>query len=239
MKSDTAKLKAALDNLPDTNTMIPIKMGIEGKAFFPGGRGLWRDGDSCISDKKYMLLGQDFDTISAYEKAVKLKSEPIDTNKTWKNLLLFLENVGIDYNDCFFTNIIMGARFEGKNTGRSPAFNDKNYIAACHQIFLKQLKMQKPDLILVLGKEPAKFLGALSDDLPAWQKDFTFSRLDKAGQSIVKKATFRNGVTTSLVMLVHPAMNNSNLRYREYKGKIKNEAQALMVEDVLNPSQKL
>ena len=143
-----------------------------GRAFFPGGKGTLDNSDT-ISNKRIMILGQDQDNEVNFKKSVARGGENVETGKTWQNLRLFLKSVGIDENDCFFTNAIMGVRKNGKNTGKSPAFTDKGYIAQCRKFLIYQIETQKPKLIIVLGLRVAEILSDLFADknlAVAWSK---------------------------------------------------------------------
>lgn len=224
----TPALIRSLNSLPYPPTMAPIQ-GIPGVAFFPGGRGLWKDKDTDISGKKYMVLGQDFDTLTTFEKAKAEGSEDVLKNATWRNLLTFLEQCGIAPEQCFFTNAIMGARLAGSNSGRSPAFKDKAFIEACRAFFLLQLEAQKPDVVLVLGKEPARFLSPLSSDLGFWKTDQSFAKIDAAEEQVKKDVTFENGVTAHLVLLTHPSFRPVNVHRRRYGEAEGHKAEVAMV----------
>lgn len=224
----TSALLNNLNNLSYPPSMAPIQ-GIPGKAFFPGGRGVWRAGDTDIAGKKYMVLGQDFDTLEAFERAKAAGSEDVQKNATWRNLLVFLDACGIAYDDCFFTNVIMGARREGSNSGRSPAFKDKAFIEACREFFLMQVKAQKPVLILVLGKEPARFLSALSDHLKEWKQEQTFSQMDSAKEQVKQDVVFENGITSNLVVLTHPSFRLSNVHRRCFGNEKGHSAEVAMI----------
>ena len=80
------------------------------------------------------------------------------------------------------------------NSGRSPAFNDKVFIVfiePCREFFLLQVNAQKPGLVLVLGKEPARFLSPLSDDLRGWKKEQSFTHMDAANKQQMRFILFK------------------------------------------------
>ena len=137
---------------------------ITGVAFFPGGKGTFNN-ENIISDKKIMILGQDFDCKDNFEVSKNNGKEDIRKNPTWRNLLILLGEAGISNNDCFFTNAILGVRKGNKGTGKSPAFKSPEFIAGCQQFFLHQIEVQKPEAIFVLGKFTAKFLANMSERL--------------------------------------------------------------------------
>jgi len=217
----------------DKVEMIPIpykdnggQFNILKLGFFPAGRGTFLENDENISSKEIMILGQDFDCKDNYDKTDKNKTEGSKKNATWRNLLSFLEDlkeVRIVPENCFFTNAIMGVRKGDKGTGKSPAFNDENFISECREFFLYQLQIQKPKAIFVLGKYVAEFLAPLSKSMSCWQSIENFAEVDYHNKNyMVLGAEFEGGIKTNLVLLVHPSLRKANLRHRrlvDYSGK--------------------
>ncbi|WP_170170185.1 uracil-DNA glycosylase family protein [Hymenobacter perfusus] len=221
--------------------MKPVAGEVKGRAFFPGGKGTFDD-SSIISDKPIMVVGQDFDVEANFSKAEAAGQENIKQNPTWRNLLALLEEVRISPQSCFFTNAIMGVRVDlspgsqnkQKNTGDSPAFKHPDFIIECQDFFLKQLEMQRPRLILVLGKMPAKFLATMVEDLRPWKQLQTITEIDNAGQQLMCDATFSNDVKTTLVLLTHPSFRHLNIQKRRYKNNLTGaEAELEMLKDAL------
>ena len=96
--------------------------------------------------------------------------------------------------------------------------------------------MQKPRLILALGRFVTEFIAPLSpDDLAEWRKWRKWSGLDVSGP--VKRVHFdfddTGDYTTTVVALVHPSMRRSNLRWRRYRGRTGNEAELAMLKMLL------
>lgn len=215
--SEISNLTEALKHIPSTSTMTAIHCGITGTAFFPGGRGLWSDIDTTISNKKVLILGQDFDTLKNYEKSREKGNERVTTNPTWKNLIAFLKTVNISPDECFFTNALMGARNSDKtNSGKNPAWDDAEYIAACREYFLLQLSICRPELILVLGKMPSIFVSTLAPDLAIWEKERKFAQIDAACEYSRTDVLFTNGVKSNVVLLLHPSQRSLNIAHRSY-----------------------
>ena len=90
-------------------------------AFFPGGLGLWLEADDTLQPfpKDFMVVGQDFNTLATYERARKCGSE-VNSSATWRNLRTIFMKFNVSLTDCFFTNIYMGLRAVGPETGRFP-----------------------------------------------------------------------------------------------------------------------
>lgn len=147
--------------VPYPDGVVEVPKPIEGTAFFPGGLGLWIDKGvqpPPMPTGKIMVLGQDFDTFASYVKAYTRGTEVAKGNATWRNLTRILENAHIPLTDCFFTNVWMGLRKDGKSTGPFPGKHDERFAQRCADFFKRQLEVQDPRLILVLGKEPLAFL---------------------------------------------------------------------------------
>ena len=246
--------------------VTPVQEMIAQNAFFPGGSGLWttptneeqqilpRHLQACRSffDNpvpimpvgKVMVLGNDFGQKWWHEKCLRKDDYDLDSN-TWKNLLLFLKDADIRPKDCFFTNAYMGLRLEDKSngppksTGRSPGAYDEKFVECCESFFLdKQLSIQKPRLILALGKHSIKFIAGLSSDLAEWKPWTGFKKLDKS-------CPLRNDVrfegsreqSTTVVALVHPSMRPANVGCRRYCEKEGKDAELTMLKNALRESE--
>jgi uracil-DNA glycosylase len=207
--------------------MIQVCDEINGRAFFPVGKGTFNC-DHLISNKKIMVLGQDFDC----EKNYLPMKENIKTNATWRNLLKFLDEAGIDREDCFFTNSIMGIRRGSKGTGKSPAFKDKLFIGECRELLRDQIKLQSPKLILVLGKYVAEFISGLSAYLDCWKHIQNFAFVDQEGNQ-VRTIELPDSNKCSLVLLTHPSYRYANVGKRRYADFIGQDAELNMVRDAL------
>jgi hypothetical protein len=206
-----------VDKLEYPDSMLKVRGEIPRRAFFPGGKGTFDNSDQ-IFDKSIMILGQDFDSDKGFKKSLHQGEEDIQKNTTWRNLLFYLNEAGINPCNCFFTNSIMGIRKGESSTGKSPAFKDKSFIKSCQELFLLQLSLQKPKAILVLGLRVAEFLSATSTHLNVWSKIKNFTSIDNLNQQKIDNVTFKNNVTTSLVLLNHPSCRPWDLDRRTYSG---------------------
>lgn len=207
-------------NFQDTDDIQIIRGGVRGVAFFPGGKGTYEN-DDTLSNKDIMILGQDFGTVDSFKKVLERNSKDIESDATWRPLLAFLKKVGIHPSRCFYTNVIIGVRKTGEIIGKAPAFKDEGFIKQCQEFFLYQLEIQKPKIILVLGKQVAQFLSPLFDekDLYGWKRS-TIKSLDTDGKAVISKATFKNKIESTLVLLTHPSMPNAHRRqFGHVKGK--------------------
>jgi len=126
---------------------------IKGFSFFPGGKGIFynseegSDKSETISDKEYMILGNDWGTLKYYDSAMnepEPKKDP--TDPTSRNLLKLLKQVEIKPENCFFTNAILGVRTDREITAK-PQGNEE-FLYLCKEFFKKQVSVQ----IECLGK---------------------------------------------------------------------------------------
>jgi len=65
------QLFSRTETLSYPHTMIKVVGNIEGRAFFPGGKGTFEN-DENISNKSVMILGQDFDCETNYLKTLAI-----------------------------------------------------------------------------------------------------------------------------------------------------------------------
>jgi hypothetical protein len=162
-----------------------------------------------------------------------LKREP-DDNKTWANLLPVLEEAGVLPEFCFFTNFYMGLIPGNKSTGKFPGRHDLQFTEHCLNILVKQLDVQCPRLVLVLGGEFYHLLARISDDLSRWKKGMKFTEIDAVGPVISGAAI--NGIpgfTTNFALLIHPCKRKLNVGGRNYKGRRGDAAEKQMIRDGL------
>jgi uracil-DNA glycosylase len=218
--TDIKKLLGRIDAIKYPADMKMIRGEVRNRAFFPGGKGTYDENDDTLSNKDIMILGQDFGTESSFEKVRKQKFGDKKTDATWRNLLAFLEEVGIHPSRCFYTNAIMGVRRTGKIIGKAPAFKDKGFIKQCHEFFLYQLEIQQPKIILVLGKQVAQFISPLFDEKNdyGWERIHNYKTIDTDRKAVISKATFKNKRESTLVLLTHPSLRHVTARHRHYEG---------------------
>lgn len=228
--------------------VIPVPKMIRQTAFFPGGSGLWLGESGSLGapanwppmpKEKVMVLGNDFGQKWWHEKCLRENARDWKS-KTWMYLRLLLQDADIQPEDCFFTNAYMGLRSTGKSTGPSPGMVDPKFVERCQLFFLgKQLPMQKPRLILVLGAEARKFIAQLSPDLAEWKECKTFTGLDDSVVGpVVKKVRFNGSKPVTVVALVHPAGRNMGnaLKDRCYRGAEGEAAELKMLKRALKKS---
>lgn len=205
---------------------------IPGTAFFPGGSGLWREEPSeplpPMPIGRVMVLGNYFDTEDGYRKS-RQEGDELYT-PTWNSLLMLLESVDIQREDCFFTNIYMGLSIGDSNTGPSPGAKNPEFKRRCESFLAEQIAAQQPRLILTLGRFVPKFIAALSPGLAAWRRCASFSELDDSGP-LKQDVQFDGSVdrATVVVALVHPSLRQGNVWRRRYQEWTGNDAELAML----------
>jgi len=180
---------------------------MKGSGFFPGCSGL-HDEQSDSVNKFVMIVGQDFDTEINYNKLGE-KGE-VDSNTTWRNLKKLLNDINIPERICFFTNAYMGLRKDGKNTGSSPAKKSPQFAKQCQIFFEEQLRVINPELVLILGKETAKFMAeTFPNHFDIWQRMGLLKQFYQDEKNISYDIEFENKKIRFLFVL-HPSMSNTN-----------------------------
>lgn len=229
-----------------TDKVQPTDQRIEGLAFFPGGAGLrnahprFRLPQMPIGE--VMVLGHIFNTVALYHKAVHDNSEN-ENSPTWRPLLCFLDTCHIAATSCFFTNGYMGLKVE--SAGSFGAFfqallrDNKDYIKSCRGFLLKQLQVQQPRLLLVLGKDVWPILRPLApDDLASWLPSHSFRDLDECNESLVEVQFEGLTYHTVVVALTQPTQpyHTTNVEQRVYDNQAGEAAEKEMVREALKRS---
>jgi uracil-DNA glycosylase family 4 len=139
----------SINNYDDMIEFVPM---VQKQGFFPICTGTI-DGSTDLSKLNIMIVGQDFGTKIDYDKKkIAEMGENIEKQSTWKNLKPMLNNLGINPNECFYTNLLLGLRTTDSNVGISPALENEKYVSQCVEFFQKQIDAIQPKLIIFLGK---------------------------------------------------------------------------------------
>lgn len=220
-------MQAAVRPFPPGVSAVPEP--IQGTAFFPGGLGLWFESPTTDHDVDFptggcMVVGQDFNSIAAYERA-RQKGSELGTSPTWQVLRRLLTRFGLQPERCFYTNAYMGLRIEGREIGRFPGYRDSEFVTRCAMFFRRQLSVARPRLILTLGMEPLRMLGSRVFGI---QVPRTLTACD----NIYRRVNLDHGVAV-LVVLTHPSLYSANVWRRRYYHFTGEEAEAAMVQDAI------
>jgi hypothetical protein len=129
-----------------------------------------------------MILGHDFHSESGYRASFALGAES-QTQPTWRSLLGFLAEVGLEPKDCFVTNAFMGLRAGDATSGLFPGASAPEFVAPCRRFLVRQLQVQQPSLILTLGIHVPRILAPLSPELASWAVGRGLKHLDTGVES--------------------------------------------------------
>lgn len=224
--------KILFDNIsmvePYPDNIAPVIEKVKRTAFFPGGLGVWNNSQHN-KIPNILVLGQDFSTLKEYEKIIRENSDDF-SSPTWKNLINLFNQVEINLEDCFFSNVFMGLRKTESMTGKFPGYKDKDFVARNLKFLAFQIETIKPKVIIILGKYAADMLFNLAPiNLKSWAK-YGALRLPNVG--IIEDVKF-GSLECDCVALEHPSMRNSNVKRREYCEYIGNDAEVMMLKKAL------
>jgi uracil-DNA glycosylase len=183
----------------------------------PGDSAQWQPGS-------IMVVGQDFNSLKKYEIARDAGTE-FGLSVTWRNLRPLLRSANVPLRSCFFTNVYMGLRDGGPETGRFAGSRDREFVNRCARFFERQLEFCKPRLILTLGLEPLTFLCRFIMNVPAPPRLLECNEIYRA-------VGLADGSTVVVVGLTHPCYP-SNTRHRRYKSFTGRDAELAMIRDGL------
>ena len=174
--------------------VIRISERIKGKAFFPGGYGLWNTQPGKplpqMSVGGVMIIGHNFDSEAGFNRSLSHAGENLK-GSTWRNLLAFLKQVEILPEWCFFTNAYVGLQLGNRALGPFPGERDPEFVCWCQNFLLEQIKLMQPQLILTLGAYVPSFMAPLSPELrQVWSGVNRLTRLDEQETSLVYPSYF-------------------------------------------------
>jgi len=201
-------------------------------AFFPGGRGLIDDADSVIAGKKIMVVAEQFHPNQGFLRELSPVRPRMKTTPFWDKVLHLLMDSDIDPLHCFFTNLVLGIRIPDKKPVKATSFVARMFNEHCKAVFRKELEMQKPKLILVLGMEAGLFLSTFHPKLRFWAKLRNFEKIDQLGLALMENIQMTDQVTTTLILIVNPSAPKSRVpvrKFMKYKGR---EAEIRMIKSV-------
>ncbi len=236
LRDRLSRLRAYPPQMEPTVELIP------GRAFFPGGDGLWKSQDPALPhwpEGGVMILGQDFDCVASYKRAVERGYEQTNTG-TWYHLIRMLQSADMPPDNCFFTNFFMGVRRTEKATGLCPGVRDSGFVKECGEFFGEQLRVQRPRLIIVLGTNVPRFLARTNpaSEVSRWARCDTFPKIDAAGP-LIAQARFGSpdsAVVATVAVVVHPSLRPANLWRRQYTGLRGEKAEQQLLKNALRAS---
>jgi hypothetical protein len=210
------------------NGIKEVENMLDKTAFFPGGKGLWLE-DNSKDFPNILVLGQDFSTVKVYDYMMKGRKADLDS-QTWKNLIKLFNEVNLDLNKCYFSNVFMGLRDSNKMTGKFPGFKDKDFVDRNLEFLLFQIEIIKPNLVITLGKYAAEMIANVAETgLDSW-KNFGALRTPNIG---LKSNVSFNKHSCICVALEHTSFRHVNVKRRVYKNYNGHEAEVKMLKDAL------
>lgn len=213
---------------PYPDFVAPVTRMIDITAFFPGGKGIWKETETEVFPT-ILVLGHDFSTEKAYLEMLDNKKNDLD-GPTWRNMIKLFNQANIDLNNCFFSNVFMGLRKTDSMIGKFPGYKDKDFLKRNLEFLSYQIDTIRPKIVITLGKYAAELLSYLSEiDLGCWKFDKALRDTDVGIRFNVKF----NNHTATCVALEHPSMRNSNVKRRYYKNYVGNDAEIMMLKDSL------
>lgn len=172
-----------------------------------------------------MVVGHDWGTVSDFDAYSKFDAENL-RNPTWRNMLPFLEKVGINPRRCFFTNFFIGLRTGPSSVGAFPGAKDPAYVSACLTLLVEQIETQRPKLIIVLGKYVPRLMAKASYKLRDWSNFDSFKTIDQNNAAVILETNLSSSTHKfSTVCLVHPCYRQLNVRHRHWNGFRGDEAE--------------
>lgn len=81
----------------------------------------------------------------------------------WRNLLAYLSHAGLEPDECFFSNALMGLK-PGSALGPMPSTPD--YEDECQEFLKQQVQIVSPSLIVALGEKAFRRLSKLRLTVP-------------------------------------------------------------------------
>lgn len=214
----------------------PVRDIIPAPAFFPGGLGCVSESalnnGSCVGG--VMFIGQDFGTVEYAEKVLQ-SGQGEDASVTWRVLLDLLKAEGINAQECFFTNALLGLRPGAAMTGNAPGWRDPRLVEASRAFLREQIGLIRPAAIFALGLPAARFLGGLAPSLKPWSTARSWAQLDRLHpvRYVVPGLRGRDSVI-AVGALLHPSFRAANLHRRQFRGQQGSGAESTIIAETFN-----
>ena len=203
--------------------LSPEEYPLEGKGFFPVVSGSFHS--ECLTEEiaprkfKLMFVGQDWGCKTSLD-GLKASTDIANYDISWgtgNNLKELLNDIPIPLEHCFFTNVIFGVREGESNTGKSPAWKDKDFLKKCENALRKQIEIIKPKGIICLGRNAPRMLKNVIPECEKWvgKKFRIIDGENGNGDSVLYPIT--HPTIKIAAILLHPSFRIQNLHHRKYK----------------------
>lgn len=222
---------------PYPKGVVEVPERVPGTTFFPGGSGLWRVDPDLPAQPVggVMVLGHNYDSEAGFARTFGRGTEVEVTDAgelrvhtaTFRGLIKLFTSVSVPWERCFFTNAFMGLREGDESTGRFPGSRDSEFVDRCGAFLCRQLSIQRPAVVLTLGKWVPAFLARRSKQLTPWLDRDTFAKLDEVRGNPVHIGPVVHGVEfadclgaappCTVVALTHPSCRPGNIHRRRFR----------------------
>jgi hypothetical protein len=178
---------------------------IRGESFFPGGKGHVAEIPPVGG---LMYLGHNFDKIDGFLNSVRRGREE---NLTWRRIRDSVFS-HIPAERIWFTNYFMGVLLTESNVGaleRSSGFDQ--FEEDCWNFFKLQVAIQKPRLIVALGREVVRILSPSNRlNIPSWKLGAgqTYGPLRLKSHPI--RISSNDPYETQIIAAYHPSFGRSS-----------------------------
>lgn len=107
-------------------------------------------------------------------------------------------------------------------------------MSACLALLTEQVEIQRPKLIIVLGKHVPRLIAKASHQLRCWSNFVSFKTIDQNNVAVILGANLLNSTHRfSTVCLVHPCYRQLNVRHRHWNGFRGDEAEVNLTQHAL------
>lgn len=140
---------------------VAVEQTLNRDGFFPVCRG--RFGSEERRGVDLIVVGQDFGTREYSE--TRLAGAGEEWPQYFSLLPRWLQQAGLDYRRCLFTNSLLCLRRDNRLSGRSPAWRDAAYVDACADAFTWLTSRLAPKAIVFCGAPNVRFARLVSPTL--------------------------------------------------------------------------
>lgn len=217
---------------------VPVPAPLEATAFFTAGPGLWM-GERGELDLPplpvggVMFVGDALGSEKGYRAWVAAQGA-VTVMPTWKGLRRLLSEVGLEWRECFFTNVYLGLIAGDHNAVRHPASRHRKRHASfrdtCRRFLELQIATMRPRAVVVLGQQPLEFFAEHGPGLEDWRG----RRISQLGNSRDAIRILRTGEhEATAVPILHPANYHKTGMLTRWRGHAGIDTEVQLVRNAL------
>lgn len=211
----------------------PAPGRIDGVEFFPGGYGLWNaepsDPDQTLPTNGVIVLGHYLDSKEKAEQNLRNKGPKLKSESTWVRLKELLDGASLSPERCFLTNFYMGVAEH--QTGTFPGSKDREFVADCLELLREEIRLLRPQLLLVLGAQTWRHLADLTPDLDFLKRVRSYPKLDAQDLGLIREVHIPGAPAFNTVFVVHPSYAHINRKHRAWRGLNGLDAEVALVQE--------